>query len=80
MSGGRHYPDRAYLLRCWREGSSAFDGENRYRFFVEEVLGERWRRGFTSVEALIAFLQAELARCGDEPPDASQDAARGEPS
>jgi hypothetical protein len=59
-------PNRAYLLRCWREGKATPDGKPRWRFSVEEVLHERHRRGFGSLEALVAFLRAELTGGTDE--------------
>lgn len=52
---------RAYLIRCWQD-RSGFDEEPSWRFSVEEILPERRRRGFGNLEALVAFLQAELAR------------------
>ena len=52
---------QAYMLRCWREEQAAPDGSSRWRFSVEEVLHERRQRGFTSLEALFAFLEAALA-------------------
>ena len=55
-------PNRAYLLRCWQEGAAAAGEEPRYRFSVEEVLQKQPRRGFDSLEALLAFLRAELSR------------------
>lgn len=58
---------RAYLLRCWRERESSPGQEPHWRFSVEHVLHQRSRQGFDSLEALVAFLQAELAGCGDEP-------------
>lgn len=51
---------RAYLLRCWQEGQAAPDGEPGWRFSVEEVLYRRRRWGFTGLESLLGFLQAEL--------------------
>lgn len=60
MSGGDHHLDRAYLLRCWQEGSGEPEGENRWRFSLEEVLHKRWRRGFSSLDGLVDFLKAEL--------------------
>jgi hypothetical protein len=53
---------RVYLLRCWRERGTASGQESQWRFLVEEVLqdGQR-RRGFSSLSALIAFLEVELA-------------------
>lgn len=54
--GRRH----AYLLRCWQEVSPSFDDTVEWRFSIEEVLGERWRRGFTSIQDLLDFLETEL--------------------
>jgi hypothetical protein len=59
---------RAYLMRCWRDKSSS-DEEHPWRFSVEEVLHERRRKGFSNLEALFAFLQAELACSPDESTD-----------
>lgn len=53
-------PQRAYLLRCWRERGATADREPLWRFSVEEVFGERRRRGFHSLEALIVFIRGEL--------------------
>jgi hypothetical protein len=52
---------RAYLLRCWQEGEVLPGQTPRWRFRVEEVAPERRQRGFGSLDALIAFLRAELA-------------------
>ena len=61
-------PDRAYLIRCWQEsgaqGCAAQPDMPRWRFSVEEVLHERKRWGFEDLDALFAFLRAELQ--GDE--------------
>ena len=54
-------PQRAYLVRCWCEQPSAYVGESFWRFSVEEIVPQRRRRGFGSLDALIAFLRAELA-------------------
>jgi hypothetical protein len=40
----------AYLLRCWREGSS-------FRYSLEEIGGGK-RRGFASLDEFVAFLLA----------------------
>ena len=57
-------PDRAYLIRCWQENAAASSGAlpdtPRWRFSVEEVLHERKRWGFEDLDALFAFLRAEL--------------------
>jgi hypothetical protein len=54
-------PSRAYLLRCWQEGNATAEQPPRWRFSVEEVLRKGPRRGFDSLEALMAYLEAELA-------------------
>jgi hypothetical protein len=64
----------AFLLRCWRE-EQASPGSSQWRFSVEEVLGERRKQGFADLEALLAFLRAELAGNGDEPALESRDQA-----
>ncbi len=60
MRGNKSHPDRAYLLRCWREGETAGGKEPIWRFSLEEVLRERRQKGFSSLRELIGFLQAEL--------------------
>jgi hypothetical protein len=62
-------PDRTYLLRCWQDEQAPSGEEPRWRFSVEEVLQKRPRQGFESLEALFAFLRADLSDGGDEPPD-----------
>ena len=52
----------AYLLRCWQEGDVGTDQEPLLRFSVEDVFGERRRQGFSSLEALVAFLRVELVK------------------
>jgi hypothetical protein len=48
---------RAHLLRYWREHQSP----SAWRFSLEDVrTGER--RGFADLDALIAFLHAEITR------------------
>ena len=69
MRGEKDHPYRAYLLRCWQEGEAAPGHEPTWRFSVEEVLHERRRQGFSSLDGLIAFLRAELAGSGKEPSD-----------
>jgi hypothetical protein len=65
----------AYLLRCWREEEAAPEGAPRWRFSMEEVLHERRRWGFTDLESVLAFLQAELAEGSGEPIAESRDNA-----
>jgi hypothetical protein len=57
---------RAYLVRCWQEGESTCDGKPIWRFSVEEVLHERYLKGFGSLEEMIAFLRVELTGHEDE--------------
>jgi hypothetical protein len=61
-------PYRAYLVRCWQEGEPSCDEGHRWRFSVEEVLHERRQRGFSGLEALLAFLRTELV--GEDAPSA----------
>jgi hypothetical protein len=67
MHREKNYPYRAYLLRCWRETEAAPGQEPPWRFSVEEILGERRRKGFSNLRALITFLQTELARAEEAP-------------
>jgi hypothetical protein len=61
----KNQPSRVYLLRCWQERETTSGQAPHWRFLVEEVLKDkRCRKGFTSLSALFAFLEAELA--GDE--------------
>ena len=66
MHKKKHGPYRAYLLRCWKEGETTPGEEPRWRFSIEEVLLKRHRQAFSSVQALAAFLETELANFGDE--------------
>jgi hypothetical protein len=69
MPREKNQPYRAYLLRCWQEGEAAPGQEPPWRFSVEEILHERRRQGLNGLEALIAFLRAELAAGEEEPSD-----------
>ena len=63
----RQLPPRccAWQLSCWEERGSG--APMAWRSSLEDPrTGER--RGFASLEALSAFLRAELARGCDEPP------------
>lgn len=59
-------PSRAFLLRCWPEGSSVPDKSPIWRFRLQEIGGAGRMRSFASVERLLAFLQAEFGAQGDE--------------
>lgn len=85
MSGEKHGAYRAYVLRCWQEQGGGAAGDSVWRFSVEEIpsihpssravgrgrgtLRRRRRRGFGSLEGLIAFLRHQL----DQPEDRSRD-------
>ena len=57
----------AWLLRCWEAPGEALAAPAAWRCSLEDPhTGER--RGFASLEALLGFLRAELARGCDEPP------------
>ena len=55
---------RAYLLRFWEERDRASGHRVAWRFSLEDV-HTRERRGFASLEALVAFLEAQT---GEESP------------
>jgi hypothetical protein len=65
----KNRPHRAYLLRCWQEGISMGEKPPHWRFSLEEILRKKPRRGFDSLEALLAFLRVELANGSDGPSD-----------
>lgn len=73
MSKHKHHPSHAYLLRCWQEESPSFDDSSEWRFSVEEVLNEKWRRGFTSIQDLFDFLEAELTCTGNATLESGRD-------
>ena len=50
---------RTFLLRWWHEKDSPAIDRSTWRFSLEEV-GQPPRRGFSSLQALAAFLDAEL--------------------
>ena len=57
----------SWLLRCWELRGSGGAGGAGWRFSLEDPhSGER--RAFAGLDALVAFLRAELALGCDEPP------------
>ncbi len=50
---------RTFLLRWWREKGSSARDRSAWRFSLEEV-GQSRRHGFSSLQALSDFLDAEL--------------------
>jgi hypothetical protein len=51
---------RAFLLRCWQEPGAGPDGKPAWRFALVRPGGVGTRRGFASLEDLVAFLREEL--------------------
>ena len=66
MSQFRKQPGyRVYLLRFWQEPREKPDLPNVWRFSLQDPrTGER--RGFASLEALVAFLAQEIQRAEKE--------------
>jgi hypothetical protein len=69
MPQKKNHSRRTYLLRCWQEGGTVPGQEPCWRFWLEEVLQGRRRQGFGNLEALFAFLRAELAGNAEEASD-----------
>ena len=85
MSAEKHSAYRAYVLRCWQEQRGGAADGSVWRFSVEEIpsihpsskavgrghgpLRPQRRRGFGSLDALVAFLRDQL----DQPEDRSRD-------
>jgi hypothetical protein len=52
---------RSYVVRCWQEHSARARRETRvWRFSLQDPRTDE-RRGFATLEALLVFLQADLA-------------------
>jgi hypothetical protein len=62
---------RAWVLRCWEAADEEADRSPPWRFSLEDP-HTRERRGFAGMDALVAFLRAELApgcaRSANDPP------------
>ena len=58
MKVERRAGDRAFLLRCWQEGTA---GEGiTWRYSLKEVLDERRQLGFADLQEVFDFLAAQL--------------------
>lgn len=57
VSGHRPSRYRAFVLRLWQD-----DSNQGWRFSLEEIGRSLPRRGFRSLEAMTAFIEAELER------------------
>jgi hypothetical protein len=66
MTAGEAPRARIYLLRCWREGGAHRPPDDGRRFSLEDPHSGR-RRGFASLAALVAALEAALP-CGEDEP------------
>lgn len=53
-------PSRAFLLRCWPTQPIAPHQPAPWRFCLEEIGPESTQLGFVSLDALAAYLAAEL--------------------
>jgi len=61
LSNEPHY--QAYVLRCWREPpAQPGDAPTDWRFALEPVAQAPQRYGFSSLEAVFAFLREALER------------------
>ena len=58
---------RAYLLRCWEEGEQGTGRGKVWRFSLEDAYTSQ-RRGFASLEEMMAFLRSQLEGEADPPP------------
>ena len=63
---------RAFLLRCWEERGQAPEAPGAWRYSLEDPHEGR-RRGFGSLAALVAALEAELMSERGEPVRAPPD-------
>lgn len=61
-------PYHSYLLRYWQEEPAGPDDLPAWRCIVESVSDQAGRWGFSSLEALLAFLAEQLAYPPAAPP------------
>lgn len=57
---------RAYLVRCWQERGSTSQDEPIWRFSLDASWYDE-RRGFSSLQALMEYLQTELMAQDTDP-------------
>lgn len=53
---------RAFLLRCWQETNPTAGVKSSWRFSVTYIDGLQTEKGFASLEELLEYVQAELAK------------------
>ena len=51
---------RAFLLRCWQEPDRGKGGAPAWRFSLTHINAKRERKGFASLEAMMAYLRQAL--------------------
>ena len=51
---------QSFLLRCWSMPSTSAEEPQIWRFALRDVSAEPTQRSFSSIEALMAYLSAEL--------------------
>lgn len=51
---------RAFLLRCWQEADAGTAGELTWRFTLVQLGQGQTKKGFASLEDLVAYLRVEL--------------------
>lgn len=67
---GENY--RAFLLRCWQESNAGPAGEPAWRFTLVQMGEEQTKKGFASLEELVAYLDEQLAQAGRNPQPAQE--------
>ena len=55
---GQNY--RTFLLRCWQEADASPAGQAAWRFTLVQLGQEETKKGFASLEELVAYLRSEL--------------------
>ena len=65
MPKSNKQPYQAYMLRCWQEQDATADETAIWRFTLQAVAGEKVCWGFSSMEALVAFLEAKLSESAE---------------
>jgi hypothetical protein len=61
--GGQRTGERseAFLLRCWQEADGGAGGASAWRFSLTHIDTKREKKGFTDLEAVLAYLHQILA-------------------
>ncbi len=51
----------AFLLRCWKEPDGGVGGAPAWRFSLTHIDAKREKKGFTDLDAVLAYLHQILA-------------------